>query len=1150
MKTKFLYALGAILLGVALFPFSASSAEPAPITVQKRGDGSSIMLGAGVQAPLLVIGTSPTGAGTLRIAAGGTLDIQAGAIVNFPTGFIPWVAVNKAGSSLLDLATRSAADLSTGTLLVARLPAFAGGDASSSAGSAVLTLATVATGATTGSSTAIPIITFNNKGLVTAVTTAAVIAPAGTLTGTTLAANVVTSSLTTVGTIGTGTWQGSIVAGQYGGTGINNSGKTITLGGNLATSGAFASTFTMTGITAVTFPTSGTLATTAGTVASVQGTAGQILANGLSTPAQTGVVVLTLPTAITGINSITFASGSSLLDTSNTIIDVKRQGGAAAGGFAFWDATNTAIARVIGSGGNLLVTNGNGGTTYATFASGSLTLGSGLALSVPNTTASSSTTTGSGTFGGGLGVAGRGTFGSLSAPGSGSQTERFGNAAATNDATRSLAVGDSASVATGGSYGVALGYGAATSSDAAIAIGGNASATNGRNVAIGYNSSANTNYGVAVGYGAVSAGGTGVRVGANGSAANNSIAIGYGITATTGQIILGWGNSDADVWLGAGPAAGAAYYSRINGVGGASTGINGGILYLSGGKGGVAADTGGSVRIQTAASGAGQTLVDRLIVAANGDISHTSTTASSSTVTGGATFAGGIGVAGAIWGGSTVDVASTVTTALAGTGGTAFRATGSGYASFLNGFTQANAGNSDVMAIGQSGAAYAGALLSVGNSQSFLYFPNKVVFARGTAATAAFTFDGSVLNVLPTTASTTSTTGAITTAGGLGAAGSVNSGGYVTAFGGSGLSSVASDFARLQAASNAPSAQFVRASNTANKRVFEWIFNVDGTMTGRFVNDAYSVATNAIQINGDGATSTSGTVNFPGTTASTSTTTGSGIFSGGVGIAGRVNIGDRTAITDLTSGNPVLDLLGLVNGGSNLRLANSSTDNTLKSAKIGTRAYVNAQTGLFIIGGDADTASNTVYIGGGTSTHQAATEVDFYTASAVNTATGTRAGRVLSTGVLAWDFGATFGGKITNYNAIATAGNGVASIQAAGRATAQTAANASVASYTVGAADASFIVSANVLVTTSTTHNFTVTCAYTDEGNTARTATFNFTNVAGTIATAIANAGGAVPYQGVPIHIRAKASTAITIATTGTFTSVTYNAEGVVTKLQ
>lgn len=61
---------------------------------------------------------------------------------------------------------------------------------------------------------------------------------------------------TTVGT--------SILLPPNGGTGVNNGASTFTLGGNLSTVGAFASTFTFTGATGVTFPTSGTLATTAG----------------------------------------------------------------------------------------------------------------------------------------------------------------------------------------------------------------------------------------------------------------------------------------------------------------------------------------------------------------------------------------------------------------------------------------------------------------------------------------------------------------------------------------------------------------------------------------------------------------------------------------------------------------------------------------------------------------------------------------------------------------------------------------------------------------------------------------------------------------------------------------------------------------------
>lgn len=141
----------------------------------------------------------------------------------------------------------------------------------------------------------------------------------------------------------------------------------------------------------------------------------------------------------------------------------------------------------------------------------------------------------------------------------------------------------------------------------------------------------------------------------------------------------------------------------------------------------------------------------------------------------------------------------------------------------------------------------------------------------------------------------------------------------------------------------------------------------------------------------------------------------------------------------------------------------------------------------------------------------------------------------------------TIAAQLAGINGITTSGNlGTSAIVATGRSTAQTGAVASVSTYTVGASDGSFEVSANVLVTASTVHNFTVTCAYTDEGNTARTQTMSFSNLAGAALTAITNAAGAVPANGFPLHIRCKAATAITIATTGTFTTVTYNVEGVI----
>lgn len=121
-------------------------------------------------------------------------------------------------------------------------------------------------------------------------------------------------------------------------------------------------------------------------------------------------------------------------------------------------------------------------------------------------------------------------------------------------------------------------------------------------------------------------------------------------------------------------------------------------------------------------------------------------------------------------------------------------------------------------------------------------------------------------------------------------------------------------------------------------------------------------------------------------------------------------------------------------------------------------------------------------------------------------------------------------------------------VVAAGRSVAQVAAVASVAAYTVGGVDATFTVSANVLVTTATTHSFAVECAYTDEGNTARTITFNLFLTNGTAVLVVANGTGTVPYHGMALEIRCKAGTTITIRTqaAGTYTTVVYNVEGTI----
>ena len=145
----------------------------------------------------------------------------------------------------------------------------------------------------------------------------------------TLITNAVTtlSSLASIGTITTGIWNGTVIAGQYGGTGVANTGKTITLGGNLTTSGAFATTLTVTAATNVTLPTTGTLATLAG-------------AETLSSKTLTGIAGLGIrdtsaafDVTIAATSSTTLTAGRTLtLDMVNAARSIKLQGNIDLGG--------------------------------------------------------------------------------------------------------------------------------------------------------------------------------------------------------------------------------------------------------------------------------------------------------------------------------------------------------------------------------------------------------------------------------------------------------------------------------------------------------------------------------------------------------------------------------------------------------------------------------------------------------------------------------------------------------------------------------------------------------------------------------------------------------------------------------------------------
>jgi hypothetical protein len=185
------------------------------------------------------------------------------------------------------------------------------------------------------------------------------------------------TGITKVGTVTTGTWNAAVLTGQYGGTGVANTGFTITLGGNLTTSGAFNTTLTVTAGTNVTLPTTGTLVNTAVTTLSSLASIGTI-----TTGVWNGSVVVTTYGG-TGLASFTagdlpyYAAGTALsklaIGAANTVLT-------SSGSAPQWSANIAYAALPTGAGswdagaGNLIT------ITRALTVSGLLTASGGITV--------------------------------------------------------------------------------------------------------------------------------------------------------------------------------------------------------------------------------------------------------------------------------------------------------------------------------------------------------------------------------------------------------------------------------------------------------------------------------------------------------------------------------------------------------------------------------------------------------------------------------------------------------------------------------------------------------------------------------------------------------------------------------------------------
>lgn len=315
------------------------------------------------------------------------------------------------------------------------------------------------------------------------------------------------------------------------------------------------------------------------------------------------------------------------------------------------------------------------------------------------------------------------------------------------------------------------------------------------------------------------------------------------------------------------------------------------------------------------------------------------TTASTSTTTGSGVFGGGVGAAGAIYGGGLLNIATT------GTFGdnSSVTASKNGTLSIaVNNSSNGSSANSLFHALNDSGNGLVIFINSTGKTTdggaSNATIRNDIGTLRLMAGTGLMTmgFNTGDITVESTTASSSTTTGALVVKGGLGVAGAINSG-SVSAATITGTTSGSFTLANIGGTPNAGLSGSYRVlrlspvSGTSTQITFDqstgtgtgqsFIYN-DATMM-EFSAPSYKFDTNPIE--------STGTLYVNNSTASTSTTTGAITTPGGLGVGKAIWGGDLLNIATTGTFGDNSSVTASKNGTLSLAVNNSSNGSSANS---------------------------------------------------------------------------------------------------------------------------------------------------------------------------------------------------------------------------